>query len=282
MNQEVTSIDVFHVGPPKTATTWVYRCFREHPTFSVTTKDAVHYYDMFHARGPDWYASQFVNWQPGLKRLDATPSYIQCRSAMERLMRENPNARFVVGLREPIERAFSHYWHLRKKGQIKHRFDEILDNYTLYSLWLEPGFIARNLRPLLDQVPREHIYPMSFETLNADPAGELRRLFQFCDVDADFRPSLLEKRVNVAGPRQTLLRRAAYKAGRMVFGGAIDHRGQSGLINWLSGKGEYHQGVDQHTLQRLRPLCEPEIREIESAFEVDLSEWRTRYELSAP
>lgn len=274
----MTDVDIFHLGPPKTATTWLYECLREHPEVATAKRDAVHYYDMFYGYGPDWYARQFPAWRPGLRRFDATPSYIQCRKALERLIRDNPHARLIVGLREPIERAFSHYWHLKKKREITYGFEQTLDNYTLFSLWLEPGFIARNLAPVLEVVPRQRLYVMRYDELALDPVREWLRVLRFCGLDDSVRPRALEGRVNVAGPERTIFRRAMYKAGRLAFGARIDRPGGSALLDWLSGKSEYHRGVPGSIMRKLEAICEPEIREIENLLDLDLSAWRTRRE----
>jgi hypothetical protein len=245
----------------------------EHPDVAVTARDTVHYYDIFYSYGKDWYLKQFPHDAPGLKRLDATPSYIQSTKAIERLTSENPQARIILCLREPIERAFSHYWHLKKKGEITYRFDQVLDNYTLFSLWLEPGLFAHNLRLLMHVIPRERIYVMHFDALQQNPANELRSLFRFCGIDENFVPSLLHKRVNVAGPKQTLLRRSGYKLGRILLGNHID-QAENGLAGLLSGKREYFEGVPLELRRKLGFICEPEIVELEELLNVDLSSWR--------
>ena len=125
--------DIFYLGPPKTASTWLYQCMKEHPEVVTTNYDTVHYYDIFYSQGEEWYRDQFNKLKSeNEKYFDATPSYIQTRCAVERLVRENPKAKIIIGLRNPIERAFSHYWHLKKKGMIKYDFSKVLDNYTLF------------------------------------------------------------------------------------------------------------------------------------------------------
>lgn len=267
------TIDIFHVGPPKTATTWVYQCMKEHPEVAVTAQDTVHFYDIFYNYGKDWYLQQFLNDTPGMKRLDATPSYIQSAQAIERLTRDNPQARFIVGLRDPVERAFSHYWHLKKKGEINYRFEQVLDNYTLFSLWLEPGLFSYNLRVLMQVIPRDHIHVMRYEQLERDPAGTLQSLFRFCGIDENFVPSVLNRRVNVAGPRQTLMRRIGYKLSKGLFGARADQGGH-GIAALLSGKKEYFEGITPNLQRKMAVICEPEIVELERLLEVDLSVWR--------
>ena len=267
------TIDIFHIGPPKTATTWVYQCMKEHPEVAVTLNDTVHYYDIFYNYGKTWYLNQFANNASGLKRLDATQSYIQSTKAIERLTKDNPEARIIICLRDPIDRAFSHYWHLKKRGDINYNFDQVLDNYTLFSLWLEPGLFAHNLRLLMQVIPRDRIHVMQYEQLEQDPASALRSLFKFCGINEDFLPNILNKRVNVAGPRQTLFTRAGYKLSKGLFGAKVDQAGH-GIASLFSGKKEYFEGISPELRRQLTTICEPEIAELETLLEVDLSAWR--------
>ena len=110
-------VDIFHIGPQKTGTTWIYRCSREHPEIAVPPKDSIHYFDMFYPRGRGWYAEFFADAKPGQKLIDPTPSYIRSPLAAARIYEENPEAKIVLCLRHPIERAFSHYWHEKKRGR---------------------------------------------------------------------------------------------------------------------------------------------------------------------
>ena len=45
--ERMKPVDIFHIGPQKTATTWVYRCMSEHPELAGPPRDTIHYFDMY-------------------------------------------------------------------------------------------------------------------------------------------------------------------------------------------------------------------------------------------
>lgn len=43
--------NVIHIGPQKSATTWLYECMKQHPEVRSATRDSVHFFDINYARG---------------------------------------------------------------------------------------------------------------------------------------------------------------------------------------------------------------------------------------
>ncbi len=272
-------VDLFHIGPQKAATTWVYRCLAEHPQVAAPERDTIHYFDMFYARGRDWYAAHFPEAGPEQKLFDPTYTYIRSPWAPERIARENPQARIVLCLRNPIERAFSHYWHEKKKGVIRYPFEEVLRNYDLFASWVEPGFYARHLGRYLEHFPREQLLCQRFERLEADPAGFLAELLDFAGLSRDFTPSLLHERAAPAGAEQRWLRPGTYlfRSQRLlrrlgVSADAIDWARRN--VPGMQWRAEYDAGVPAALHARLLEICEPEIAALESLLGEDLHGWR--------
>ena len=126
-NHEDHIIDYFYLGPPKTASTWVFECLKEHPQICATDHSESNYFDVNFHKGPQWYEDLYPEMQKGQIKIDCTPSYINSIQAMERILTHNPNAKFSFGVRNPVERAFSGYWHVNRLGHINYKFKDILD-----------------------------------------------------------------------------------------------------------------------------------------------------------
>ena len=109
----------FLAGFQNCATTWLHRCLEEHPQIFVPNVDMVHYYDMNYHRGRDWYEKFYQSYNQEQMRGDTTVSYARSELAIKRIAKTNSNAKIILSLRNPITRAFSHYWHEKKKGKIK-------------------------------------------------------------------------------------------------------------------------------------------------------------------
>lgn len=274
-------VDVFHIGPQKAATTWAYFCLREHPEIAAPERDTIHYFDMHYARGRGWYESWFRHAEPGQKLFDPSYTYIRSPWAAERIAKENPDAKIVLCMREPIERAFSHYWHEKKQGRTSYEFGDILKVYDLYSSWLEPGFYAKHIRRYLDHFPREQLLCLLFDDLAADPRAFYRQITEFIGVDPEHEPSVLQDKINVAGPRMVYwslaMNRAQLALERLGLVRPLQKFGVARGL--LSGKSEYLQGIPEDLREALAEICEPEIAELERLLDLDLSGWRTAREL---
>lgn len=272
-------IDSFHIGPQKSATTWVYKCLKAHPEVGCASNDSTHYFDMRYSEERDWYESFFRHTSEEQTLIDMTPSYIRSPWVPRRLVKENPDAKIICSLRNPVDRAFSHYWHEKKKDKIAFQFEEVLDNYDLFSSWIEPGFYAEHLERYLKHFPREQLLCLPFRLLQEDDEAFLRRILEFIQVDSSFKPSWLGKKANEAGGRRTVT-----NAVWLRIRGRLRRIGQDSLVEsieeapvvgrWLRNRDEYERGIKEDVRRELLEICEPEIRRTEELLDLDLSHWR--------
>jgi hypothetical protein len=266
-------VDIFHIGPQKSGTTWIYRCLTEHPEIACPPSDSIHYFDMFYSKGRDWYAAFFREAREGQKLFDPTPSYIRSPWAARRIAEENRDAKIIICLRNPVERAFSHFWHERKKKKYNFDFSEVLRNYDLFSSLLEPGFYAEHIERYLGHFPREQILCQLFDELREDPEAFLVQLLRFLGVDDGLKPSVLRRKVNVAGHKSGFVNSHLLpKTKALLRKGGLSSIGEHPYL--MSGKSEYLKGPPEELLAPLAEICEPEIARLEALLGLDLRSWR--------
>lgn len=119
--------DVFILGFTKCATTSMYNQFMQHPDVSNTKRKEPHYHFAQvmgeHFDGPadnDTVSQMFVTeasqydalYEPGKLAIDGSAMSIEHPRVLEAINRQFPNAKFIIMLRDPVERAFSAYSHL--------------------------------------------------------------------------------------------------------------------------------------------------------------------------
>ncbi|OPH53090.1 hypothetical protein BC351_31930 [Paenibacillus ferrarius] len=112
--------DFLIIGAQKAGTTSLYSYLIQHPNIDAAVTKEVHYFDVFFDKGKDWYVDQF----PSLKKCtdhltgEATPYYIFHPNAPIRIYEMMPRTKIIVLLRNPIDRAYSHYHHaVRNLGE---------------------------------------------------------------------------------------------------------------------------------------------------------------------
>jgi hypothetical protein len=280
------TIDIFHIGPQKTATTWVYQCLREHPQLGCPLQDRIHYYDMCYHRGETWYADHFKHLGTGLKLVDPTYTYFRSGLAAERIHKDFPEAKIIVCLRNPLERAFSHYWHEKKKKRYNFQFTEVLENYDLFKNWIEPGFYGLYLSNYLHYFPRENILCQLFDHLKADPRLFFNELTAFVNVDRGFIPSVLNQKVNAAGPVETPFTRHGKNLVRPLLKktGLLAHvyrfmdviRRLQARLTGVSASPKIERLSDQPAglIKELNLIFRPEIERLEDLLKINLDIWR--------
>ena len=76
----------------------------------------VHYFSLNFASGEAWYRSQFDSAEPEQRCGEITPYYLFHPQAAARVREALPQAKLIVLLRDPVERALSQYFHSRRHG----------------------------------------------------------------------------------------------------------------------------------------------------------------------
>ena len=182
---ELNRIDFLIIGAAKCATTWLQRGLQLQPSISMPDPE-LHFFSREYQRGTEWYLSQFGEPEPGQIVGEKSNSYLDTPEAAWRIRGSLPNAKLIVKLRNPIERAYSDYCMLLRRGEVGRNIEDVLDprvaggNRFLYG-----GRYGEQLRRFADLFPREQICVVLYDDLARDPAGHLRRVMTFLGVDED-------------------------------------------------------------------------------------------------
>jgi len=111
--------DFLIIGFPKCGTTSLYEYLLQHPDIHPPIGKEIDYFDRLYSRGRNWYKVRFPTvfkkniFTKVLGRDfltgEATPRYMIHPHALNRIKKILPKAKFIILLRNPIDRAFSHY-----------------------------------------------------------------------------------------------------------------------------------------------------------------------------
>lgn len=113
--------DFLIIGAQKAGTTYLYHLLTRHPYVEPATAKEVHYFDTHFSKGDGWYRSRFPQpaWREGHKVLtgEASPYYLYHPHAARRAAAVVPDAKLIVLLRNPVDRAYSDYQHKYREGR---------------------------------------------------------------------------------------------------------------------------------------------------------------------
>lgn len=221
--------DYLILGAQKGGTTSLQHDLEAHPQVVPAATKEIHYFDLEYARGDSWYRSHFpasARRRQAARRGrpvcagDATPYYLFHPLAPRRARRTAPEARLIVLLRDPVERAHSHYHHEVRLGFEDRPFDEALDleagrlageaerilseaHYRSlahqHHSYASRGCYAAQLRAWWEHFPREQTLILTTEELAADPAASYGRVLDFLGLPPWCPPAF--SRLNATGRR---------------------------------------------------------------------------------
>jgi len=189
-------------GTQKGGTTALDAYLREHPEICMADKKEVHFFDdesLFDKAKPDYaeYHSLFSPKSSHKLVGEATPIYMYWHDAPRRLWEYNPNMKLIVILRNPIDRAYSHWNMERSRNAESLPFCDAIQNeqqrcrealpyqHRIYS-YVDRGFYTEQLRRLWFYFSEENVLILRNEQLKNHPYDTLKKVSVFLDVD-DFK-----------------------------------------------------------------------------------------------
>lgn len=185
-------------GVQKAGTTALFDYLQDHDRIGFSAIKEPHFFDdeTVDWSKPDYtaYHELFPRREEALLFGEATPVTIYWPNAIARAIAYNPDMKFIIMLRNPVERAFSH-WRMEKsrgaeakpfswcirEGRSRVNSKEAPDHHLVYS-YVERGFYAEQLGRFLENVPRSQALFLDAEGLAENPIGQLNKISMFLGV----------------------------------------------------------------------------------------------------
>ena len=167
-------VSVFVCGVQKGGTTSLHAHFTDHPQLADPSRKETHFFDN---EGIDWEAPDYELLHSFFEadakdriRYDITPITMFWPPALGRITRYNPAAKLIFLLRDPFERAWSHWcmeWARNaetlsfadaiRQGRLRlENLPPTAPEWRVYS-YLERGLYTKQIRRALDLFPREQL-----------------------------------------------------------------------------------------------------------------------------
>jgi hypothetical protein len=146
--------DYIIVGAQKAGTTSLWAYLSEHPLVAAPITKEVSFFDVNFHRGINWYRMHFPHRERGHASLaatgqiatgESTPYYMFHPLVPERIAATLPSVKIIILLRDPVDRAFSHYQLKIKRRHETLTFEEAID--------AEAGRLAGEHEKILDNPP---------------------------------------------------------------------------------------------------------------------------------
>lgn len=202
--------DFIIIGAQRCGTTSLYKYLSQHPDVHPSFPKEIHYFSNHYQQGINWYRSHFpLQWRKknnennGKRAFitgEATPYYLAHPHAARRISQTLPQALLIVLLRDPVERAYSHYYHEVQMGVETLSFEDAIQkeaerlhqelekmigdenyrsfNYQHYS-YLARGIYADQIQIWMRYFTPQAMLFLNSEKLESDPTKAYRMVTDF-------------------------------------------------------------------------------------------------------
>jgi Sulfotransferase domain len=201
--------DFVIIGAQKGGTSFLYYLLTRHPLVEPAARKELHFFDKperFES-GAQWYRRCFPQsgWKDGQRSItgEATPSYLFDPPVAKRMAEVVPQARLIALLRNPVDRAYSHYQMQVKRGTELSPFEEAIEQQ--HTSYVSRGIYVDQLLRWFEFFGKEQMLILKSENFFERPVETLKGVLNFLDLP-DWQPeaSELQQRRHTGTYRQKM------------------------------------------------------------------------------
>lgn len=197
-------IDFAIIGAQKSGTTALAYFLAQHPAIAMTHPKEAHIFDAedFDPTTIETrYQTFFEQTSDKLLKGDATPIYIYWQDVLAALSAHNSNLKVIVLLRDPVDRAISHYdmemargneqlplWRalLSESNRLKNDVEpRAVESATRLHSYRHRGYYSHQLVNVYRNFSKEQVLIVPMNRLKSEHQQTMQQVFSFLGVDPD-------------------------------------------------------------------------------------------------
>lgn len=259
----------------------IFMCDPKEPQFFM---EKAHFYDDHYSL--EEYLSFFDSSLEGQLLAEASTWYLYDPDSAKLISAFNPDAKIIVVLREPVERAFSHWQYLRMYDRCAHEtFEQAIaeersklgrGETVLKEPYISMGKYSERLEPYLAHFPMKNLHVILFDEMKKKPKETLEVLQQWLGVPIE--DLTIEKGVNSSGiPKSKLVHSLfhKYKGLRKFLKTFVPVKGvRDSIRKKLNSANLVRTSISPETELDLKKEFESDISSLEKMIGRDLSHWK--------
>jgi hypothetical protein len=248
----------------------------EHQYNIVMAPGEVNFFDndKNYSKGKIWYQQQFKSKDNNKIWGEKTATYHYDEKVPERIHKYNPNIKLIWILRNPIDRAYSNYWHRVKYGGELNSFEDAVINEmqgkqnNIWGLYLKRSLYAEQIMRFKQHFEADQMHIVVFEHLIRDMKVQLSSLLDYLGIKNDnpVIPVRKSKNVTYLPTSQKIL-----KNSRRLFGKTIPFKI---IRKMFEKKIPGYPKMNEQTRELLSTYFLESINELEDLSKLDLTTWK--------
>ena len=201
----------FLVGAAKAGTTSLWMYLKQHPEIymppTIETKEPSFFCHLYGYKDFNSYLGLFSNAK-GKKAIgEASTPYLSSPESAAWIRQVFPEAKIIIVLRNPVERAYSLYnWMIREGYEWIYPFEKALtyekkrlqdEHFKYYNsqyyynyLYFHSGLYSIQVKRYTEIFRKDKVHIILFEELKSDPLKTIQSVYEFLNVDISFMPKI--------------------------------------------------------------------------------------------
>ena len=297
------------VGAQKCGTTALYYHLKQHPQVYMSPEKEPHFFalegETIVFRGPrdkeildhiavtdiEAYRELFAGVSNETAVGEASAVYLYSPKAPGRIRYHVPDAKLIIIIRQPAERAYSSFLHMVRDGRepfkdferaLEEEEARVRDNWSPIWHYKRAGFYHDQLERYFDTFGRDQVKVYLYEDFVSNPGGVLQDVFRFLSVDDTFVPDL-STRYNVAGVHRNKSLHAVHSflikphplksAFKPLVPKGLRRRAVTRLVNSIRSQNLVKPPFPAEVRERLVAHYREDIFKVQELIRRDLSAW---------
>lgn len=267
-NHKHTIPDFIIIGVQKGGTTSLFQYLGQHPEILPPKEKELAYFAWNQSKGLNWYLKKFPKKTEKADRLtfEGTPAYIYLKKAPKLISKLFPDIKFILLLRDPVERAYSHWQFYHESKFVREQQPHLKDNRSFedaindelgkekiswHSRYLDRGKYVQQIRNWYRYFEKDQILILESKTFKEKPKDTLQQVTQFLGISNYYEKYSFEEK-GEEGLKKT-----------------VDERNGEILRKYNVNK--YVNNLDSNTKKKLRDYYRPFDEELEQLLGRKLS-----------
>lgn len=276
--------NTFIVGAPKAGTTSLHYYLSQHEEVCMSSIKEPNFFSFQEVSSLYYKAPSISNsikyqhlFEEDKKIMgEASVSYLFYESVPQRIYDFNPNAKIIIVLRDPVERAISHFLMDRRLGYCSHSLETILNNKEKHPLYfqqfLELGLYYNQVKRYLDTFGKEQVHILFYAEFKTNLDQQMTSLFQFLNLQAtDIDYSV--KNPFLSSNHRLISYLYKYSWIRKTVKTIVPKQGLKTIKNRFFSSKE-KPPFSTSLLNKMKDFYRPDISQLETLLNIDLSPWK--------
>ena len=238
------------------------------------------YYKSNKINSLDSYHNLFPTRDANLIYGEASVSYLFYKNVAEKIKTYNKNAKIIILLRNPIERAFSHYLMDARLGLISESFESVIDgfettskNKLYYQQYIELGKYYNQISNYKRLFNDKNILIIDYEDFKNKTSLCVSNVFDFLQIDTSFMPNLDLTHNTFRKPKFTFIEKLySNHSIRCIINKLISSKFKN-YINQMVFDKEDKPILSQDLRVRLKSIFKNDVNKLSDMLNKDFSKW---------